>query len=186
VNVIRRCLAVAVVAVVLTSCQSESEEGKDPMRTMARDNASRMVDEYTRGVVAAIAPDARPWNETGNKPSPCVAPDGRTSGDDKYFLRSMFNVAVPAKQQVAALTRIRDYFIARGFGIDRFDVTDMEESPGGTVDATNPQDDFLIYAMSTIDSDHLAVWITTPCYATPGSQPPWTAGITPGPSTTSK
>jgi len=186
VRVFLRCLTVAAVVVSAASCQSASDEGKGSMRTMAFADASRMVDEYTREVVAAIGPDARPWNESGNKSSPCVGRDGRTSGDDKYFLRSMFNVAVAPKEQVPAMTRVRDHFLARGFTIDRFEVSDMEVSPGGTVDIINPQDDFLIYVMSSSPPENVSIWITTPCYATPGSQPPWTAGITPGPSTTSK
>lgn len=125
---------------------------------MPREQARAQAEKYAREVIDLVGAPVTPQGVRSNA-SPC-------SGTG-YSILHIYNVEVAPEHQVEALTRVRDAWKERGYGILAFQVADVPGSPGGRLEGRTPGDGFGVKVMSTSPPSEITIWVGTPCFVDP-------------------
>jgi hypothetical protein len=138
---------------------------------------SRVIQEALGGKLVDYAPHQNDNRCTGRK--------GEVAGPDGP--RSLFyadQVILPAEQHRAAVERVREALLARGFVVTE-GITEFPKSGGVRLRVENPQDGFEIQVLSTSPPLEIGISVHSPCYLPPSASPSaWQGAVGAGPQVT--
>ena len=123
--------------------------------------ARQIVDQYARVTLAATGQDK--FSQGGIASMPCEGRQGELS-DRIYTMYGVYQLLVPADEQLAMLDRVRDAWKAQGYTI----TSQRTYPPGarGEVNATNPKDGAL-FSLSSGQPPSMSLSINTKCHRRP-------------------
>lgn len=158
----------AVALILIASCSTGAPTDKDePLQTAVFAEVTQQITGDADRVAEAAGTELINWRAN---PAPCTGRNGEFADDDRWYLGAGGNLKVDPADQLATLQRVRAALESQGW-----EVTDdgtFAEGTRGSLEVTNPATRHSASLVTTMDLQHVAVSISSPCYMpAPGENP---------------
>lgn len=148
-------------------CTTDPDDKDAPLQTRTLAEATQQTQTDAKIITEAAGAELSNWT---TNPTPCSGPDGEFADDDRWYLNAGGNLTIAPTDQLPTLQRIKTALQTQGWEIT--DDSVFADNTRGNLDARNPTTGYTASLNTTMDLNHLAVSLSSPCaMPAPGENP---------------